>query len=434
MNGEIEIGEPRMMADGGVELSACLRTGGKHWKQYLRVRGDSLHPEGLDNSGDVWTVLFLHKMMEYGGHYKVRGTVSASLLPGLDRYVRAWVNLQPARYNAVTLEPDTVEDDRGRVLRPECLACFSGGLDACFTAFRHARVMAGPQNQQLNACLMVRGADIRKDYEADWKEASRMARELTDDLGIPRFYTVETNFRDMHCAYGMSYFSMLVACMRIFDRDYGHLMLGSDNCFSYFHLASGNNPVTNHFLSSHGVEVITDGAEYTRTEKAAVVAQWPLALQKLRVCYQGKDLSCNCGTCGKCRRTRLNFLAVGVKELPCMPPLQNEDELLDFMMTPVEQLEISLLLEYLDAHPLRPVPVWESRLRAMMGSPAVAMPEKKCWFSRFAYWCRKTIACVGGKKRCNRRGKRGHRSSREPSSFIRVSREGESSFSSEERH
>lgn len=95
MSGEIEIEKPRMMADGGVELSACLRIGVRRWKQYLRVRGDSLHPDRLDNSGDVWAVLFLHKMMEYGGRYKVRGAVSASLLTGLDRYVTAWVNLQP---------------------------------------------------------------------------------------------------------------------------------------------------------------------------------------------------------------------------------------------------------------------------------------------------------------------------------------------------
>ena len=428
MSGEIKIEKPRMMADGGVELSACLRIGVRRWKQYLRVRGDSLHPDRLDNSGDVWAVLFLHKMMEYGGRYKVRGAVSASLLTGLDRYVTAWVNLQPAQYGAVTLEPEVVEDDNGRVLQPGCLACFSGGLDACFTAFRHARGLAGAQNQRLKACLMIRGADIRKDKEVDWNGASRIARELVEDLGIPQFYTVETNFRDMHCAYGMSYFSMLVACMRVFGRQYGHLMLGSDNCFRYFHLASGNNPVTNHFLSSHGVEIVTDGSEYTRTEKAAVVASWPLALRKLRVCYQGKDLSRNCGTCEKCKRTRLNFLAVGVEDLPCMPPLQSEKELLDFTMTPVEQLEMSLLLEYLDAHPLKQVPAWEEHLRAMSDKPLPPVSEKKCWFSRFAQWFRQTAVRMGVRTRCSR----DHRCRCEPSPFVRISREGKPDFSTDD--
>jgi len=428
MRGEIEIKEPRMMADGGVELSACLRIGIKRWKQYLRVWGKKpLRPEQLDNTGDVWAVLFLHKMMEYGGRYRVRGSVSSSLLSGLDRYVTAWVNLQAATYHAVVLEPDVVEDDSRRVLRPGCLACFSGGLDACFTAFRHARGLAGAQNQRLDACLMVKGADIRKDKEADWESASRVARELVEDLGIPRFFTVETNFRDMRCAYGMSYFSMLVACMRIFGRQYGHLMLGSDNCFRYFHLASGNNPVTNHFLSSHGVEIITDGSEYTRTEKAAVVASWPLALRKLRVCYQGEDLSCNCGTCGKCRRTRLNFLAAGVKDLPCMPPLKSEDELLEFTMTPVEQLEISLLLEYLDEHPLTPPPSWEMRLRAMADEPFSPAPEKRSRFSRLTQGIRK-IACAWMGRGDGRRPRR-----YEPSPFVRISGEEESSLSPDDR-
>lgn len=428
MQGEIEIAEPRMTEDGGVELSACLRIGMRRWKQYLRVWGkEPLQPGQLDNTGDVWAVLFLHKMMEYGGRYRVRGSVSSSLLSGLNRYVTAWVNLQAATYHSVILEPDTVEDDSRRVLLPGCLACFSGGLDACFTAFRHAEGLAGAQNQQLDACLMVKGADIRRDKEADWAGASRVARELVEDLGIPRFFTVETNFRDMRCAYGMSYFSMLVACMRIFGRQYGHLMLGSDNCFRYFHLASGNNPVTNHFLSSHGVEIITDGSEFTRTEKAAVVASWPLALRKLRVCYRGEDLSCNCGTCEKCKRTRLNFLAVGVKDLPCMPPLKSEEELLDFPMTPVEQLEISLLLEYLDAHPLTPPPSWEARLRAMVDTPCSPVPEKKKGFYRFLQRCRKIVPYVGrkGKGRTSRRC--------EPSPFVRVEGKKEAFLSSNNR-
>lgn len=390
MDGEIEIEVPRMMTDGGVELAACLRIGIRRWRQYLRVWGkEPLFPEQLDNTGDVWAVLFLHKMMEYGGHYRVHGSLSSSLLTGLDRYVTAWCNLQAATYHPVILESDTVEDDSHRVLLPGCLSCFSGGLDACFTAFRHAKGLAGAQNQQLEACLMVKGADIRKDKEAGWVGASLSARELVDDLGIPHFFTIETNFRDMHCAYGMSYFSMLVACMRVFGRQYGHLMLGSDNCFRYFHLASGNNPVTNHFLSSHGVEIITDGSEFTRTEKAAVVASWPLALQKLRVCYRGEDLSCNCGVCEKCKRTRLNFLAVGVNELPCMPPLESEEELLEFTMNPVEKKEISLLLEYLDVHPLPQPSSWEAHLRAKLNTPASPVPKKKKRCSRFLQWCRK---------------------------------------------
>lgn len=111
-----------------------------------------------------------------------------------------------------------------------------------------------------------------------------------------------------------------------------------------------------------------------------------------------------------------------------MPPLQSEEELLDFTMTPVEQLEMSLLLEYLDAHPLKPVPTWEEHLRAMADKPLPPVSGKRRWFSRFAQWFRQTAVRMGVRTRC----RRDHRCRCEPSPFVRISREGKSDFSADD--
>lgn len=385
MSGEIIIHEPRSLSDGSCLLSATLRpeSGEKIWYQELAVYGDGIELDRLDNTGDVWAILFMHKMMEYGGKYRICSSISASLIPSLDRYARVWARLRPELYRPVVLLPDEVMDDSQRRLNSKALTCFSGGLDACFTAFRHAKGLAGSQNMDIQACLMVHGADIRKDYLKEWNGAALAARELADDLGIARFYTVSTNFRDMHCAYGMSYASMLVAVMKLFGREYGHLILGSDDPCHHFTYPWGNNPVTNHFFSSHGSEVVTDGLEYTRTEKAVLVAQWPLALQKLRVCYQGKDLSSNCGVCPKCRRTRLNFLAAGIGNLPCMPLINSEDELFEDELNEGEYQELSLIIEYLDVHPIIPRPEWETRLRKILALPPKVGSDRVSMWSRF---------------------------------------------------
>ena len=374
MTREIIIHQPYTDGDA-VILSATLSCGIRHWKQKLIVRGVGDTTDWLDHTGDVWATLFLHKMMEYGGEFRIRGSLSRSLLQNMDRYVQAWSKLNPKHCHPILLQPDDIADDSVRALYKPALACFSGGLDACFTAYRHRKGLAGPQNQQLEACLLIRGADIRLDREREWRGAESSARRLVQDLGIPRFFTVETNFREMHCDYGMAYFSMLAACMRIFSRRYGHLMLGSDDPVHWFTYPWGNNPVTNHLLSSHGCEIITDGQEFTRTEKAAVVAQWPLALELMRCCYSGPDLSCNCGHCDKCRRTRLNFMAVGVHDLPCMPPMLPHEDLLPDIINEGEHEELSLLVEYLDKHPIHPTPQWEIRLREKLGKPISYHPE-----------------------------------------------------------
>ena len=372
--------------DGATIFSATLDCGLKSWKQRLIIRGAGDHASWLDNTGDVWATLFLFKMMEYGGEFHLCGSISASLLQGIDRFVHAWTKLSPEHCRPIRLLADDIEDDNQRPLLRPALACFSGGLDACFTAYRHRKGLAGPQNQQLEACLLIRGADIRLDREKEWLGAESSARCLVEDLGIPHFYTVETNFREMHCPYGQAYFTMLAACMRLFGRKYGHLMLGSDDPVHWFIYPWGNNPVTNHMLSSHGCEIITDGVEFTRTEKAAVVAQWPLALKMMRCCYSGPDLSCNCGHCDKCRRTRLNFMAVGVNDLPCMPPTAPDEELLPDVLNETEHQELSLLVDYLDKNPLVPTPLWEKRLRHKLGKPIHMRSEPMPLWKRLCSW------------------------------------------------
>lgn len=363
MNGEITIHPPQSRGTD-IILTATLKSGLRSWTQHLWVHGTAYAPDELDNSADVWAVLFLFKMMQLGGEFRINATMSASLHANVDRYVRAWMLLAPETCRPVTLIPQEIEDDSAAPCKPKALACFSGGLDACFTAYRHAHGLAGAQNQEIDACLMIHGADIRRDYVEEWKGASAKAELLVKDLGIPHFYTITTDFRDMHCPYGYAYYTMLAACMRVFGRQYGHLMLGSDNPVNNFSFPWGNNPVTNHFLSSRRNEIITDGEDVARTEKAALVAQWPMALEHLRCCYKGDDLSRNCGHCAKCLRTRLNFLAVGVAELPCMPPLKDESMLERIPVTSeVEQQELTMLIWYLDRHPLNPTPAWEKALR-----------------------------------------------------------------------
>lgn len=369
------------LADGRVKLSATLSYGLHRINQHLIVDADGLAVDQLVHTGDVWAVLFLHKMMEIGGAFHVKSCISQSLWRGIDYYVKAWSCSLPEEYSDITLTADELVDDSDVPQVQKALSCFSGGMDACFTAYRHAKKEAGPQSLPLEACLMIHGADIRQDYVDEWRAAVAASREMVADLGVPNLYTVETNFREMHCNYGMAYFSMLVACMRIFGKKYGYLMLGNDGHFNYFLYPHGSNPVTNHFLSSRACEIVTDGAEYTRTEKARLLQKWPKALEKLRVCWQGEDLSRNCGRCNKCKRTRLNFLAVGCQKLPCMPDLSIE-ELLTIEITPVEHKELTLIMQYIEQNPLNPMPEWVGILREKLAMGPVESKRRRGLFSR----------------------------------------------------
>ena len=63
-------------ADGRLKLSATLAYGLHRINQYLIVDADGLSAEQLVHTGDVWAILFLHKMMEIGGEFHVKSSMS----------------------------------------------------------------------------------------------------------------------------------------------------------------------------------------------------------------------------------------------------------------------------------------------------------------------------------------------------------------------
>ncbi len=84
----------------------------------------------------------------------------------------------------------------------------------------------------------------------------------------------------------------------------------------------GSNFVTNPMLGTRAVEVAGCGGGLTRIDKAGVVADHRHLADGLRVCWQGEDLSSNCGECSKCVITKLCFLAA-VGDVPrCLPELR----------------------------------------------------------------------------------------------------------------
>ena len=166
------------LADGRIKLSATLSYGLHRINQHLIVDADGLTVDQLVHTGDVWAVLFLHKMMEIGGAFHVKSSISQSLWRGIDYYVKAWSCSLPEEYNDITLTADELMDDSGVPQVQKALSCFSGGMDACFTAYRHAKKEAGPQSLPLEACLMIHGADIRQDYVDEWRAAVAASREM----------------------------------------------------------------------------------------------------------------------------------------------------------------------------------------------------------------------------------------------------------------
>lgn len=110
------------------------------------------------------------------------------------------------------------------------------------------------------------------------------------------------------------------------QKTHGALFSGIATCFSSsFHLAYlaasfdgghltkpwGSSPLLDPFYSSAHFRVHHHGAGMSRFEKTALIAEWPVGLQNLRVCQRDDSATSNCGECEKCTRSMTALEALG---------------------------------------------------------------------------------------------------------------------------
>ena len=135
----------KVMADkienGKIIKSCQFILNGKEAMYYFAF--DEKYKEEVGNSKvDPWLILLIHKMLAAGGDWFLDGKVSKSLLDNVERYCTFWYAFKP-EYKTVHLIAKEEIDDPPKILPDKAIMTFSGGVDACFTIYRHRKHLVG---------------------------------------------------------------------------------------------------------------------------------------------------------------------------------------------------------------------------------------------------------------------------------------------------
>lgn len=265
----------------------------------------------VTDAGDSFLVGALFKAMKKAAPIHVHGRVSPSLLRNLTEFQAAWKHFRPDLYTPVEISAD--REAEGDHQAPESyLTAFSGGVDASFTLYRHCKKLCGRFARPIGGAVMVHGFDIPFAQEATFTRASARAQAITDDLGVPlirvatnwRVITPEEDWEHMHG-------SALAAVLLLFQRTYRGALIASGSPYSKISIVWGSSPIFDARLGGVPFTIEHDGAAFERYQKIEVMSQWPAGRRNVRICFEGDDLSVNCGVCYKCLRSILLFRAVG---------------------------------------------------------------------------------------------------------------------------
>ena len=234
----------------------------------------------------------------------------------MSEFSKIWHFWYPNLYSEVSFSAKIVQG-RKTPKNNDSISTFSGGLDSAFINYLIAKGVDNPLNLKLKKAVLVHGADVPLSDEIGFDTIRAQIQEMADDLNI-ELIPVKTNVKESLIHWGHSHGSLFVGIMSFFSKTISHAVT-SDYSYASFHFPHGFNPFTDKYFSSDEFEFHLEGIGYSRTERAAVIKNWRKALSNLHVCYEGIDNAHNCGCCEKCIRTKLNFKAVGVDHLDCMP-------------------------------------------------------------------------------------------------------------------
>jgi len=280
------------------------------------------------SSADPFVTAAVIHAMRLGEPVMVEGTVSPSLLWNLDRYMAAWNQWKPDLYKRVEIRARE-EKESPAPATDGVIMGFSGGIDSSFSAWQHAKKLAGRQQLPLTAGVFVLGFDIPLGSEqGDYKSAFEKAKIMTDSIGI-ELLSVVTNFRELDDWWEHAYPAGLASVEKLFQGYYAGGLIAGDSAqynFNSAQIGFASNPFIDGWLGSRSFSVYHDGADKTRLDKVIAMKDWPEALKQMRICWQGVQMDRNCCKCQKCIMTMLYYRLAGLPIPECFPiPLEDDD-------------------------------------------------------------------------------------------------------------
>jgi hypothetical protein len=314
------------------------------------VDGDELFFESPDcrlrAAPEAFASALLHLAAASGRRIVIDAPLDRVWLRNAARLLEVWAGWwdTPTSVGAVVAAPRA--GVLARLPRPRNRAvglCFSLGADSFHTLLRSGR--------RIGALVMAEGYDIASGDRPRMSAADASLRAVAAATGT-RAVVVRTNLRahpacaelDWQAAHG----GALAALGHLLSATIGELLVTA-TFPAWRNYPWGSHHSTDRLWSGRRLVTTHVGGELRRHDRVVQIADEPLAHEHLRVCWENRRPTGNCGECEKCVRTMLALHAVGrLDDFRVFPREQPLARLLDG----VDSVSLEIAGPYRDVLPL----------------------------------------------------------------------------------
>jgi hypothetical protein len=198
------------------------------------------------------------------------------------------------------------------------ISLMSGGVDSlCLLRANQLHFPEGHANRIKGCVSVAQSAQPMANRDAIYKKMEgRLAavRPVTTAGGVDIMPAVTNTWwlnPDGYFYGQKAYSSQLSAVTSVFSKRFHKGYIASSYDAAFTGKPWGSHPQLDAYYSSAHFQMENSGTEMTRLRKVEIIADWPVALQHVRVCQNDNSGSKNCGTCEKCIRTMLMLEGLG---------------------------------------------------------------------------------------------------------------------------
>ncbi|MFA6896716.1 MAG: hypothetical protein WCQ96_00295 [Patescibacteria group bacterium] len=245
--------------------------------------------------------------MKMGQDLIIEGSISQKLQDGMQEIMKKMISwnlgLKPISIVASEVKPDetTTGDDA---------SFFSGGVDSFYTYLKRK-----DQTEKIDYLILANGFDISLNNPDLWRQTCKTVDEIVRNEDV-EVIKVESNIRELIepvMVWEYTHGGCLAALGLALRNNLKNVYIPSSLAIGQL-MPYGSHPDLDPLWSTEGLSFIHDDAEVKRIDKVKYIAQIPLALKHLRVCYINAQGKFNCGVCDKCLRTMMSLRIAGKLE------------------------------------------------------------------------------------------------------------------------
>lgn len=305
-----------------VDVECEYTTNNKLWFSVPKEFDDYL----TDDVYDTFMVAALYPAMYYHENIEIEGCVSPRLHFNMTRYIQNVVKSYREEMTYVDIKVSGYKT--ARQIRKGVGTGFSAGVDSFATFVDHFVNESNPDYKISDLFFFNVGSHGGGGEKARKKylERYKLLEGFPKQVGLP-YVPLDSNLFDFYIdkwEYDAGLFCRACAIL-VFQKVLSKYFISSDSSYKEVMYTAFNPYISsiagitetymNPMLSTETLDIITDGAQYLRTEKTKLISSYYPVREYLNVCvdhWSNQDTATNCGFCGKCLRTLFCIESLGM--------------------------------------------------------------------------------------------------------------------------